>query len=128
MFNSSNTLGDSSISDDGSTVFVEGREFRVDTLNNLGTTPSNVLVPDATGVFHIRTLAQFKTDLGVINIPLPDGVVTQGGAVQDGNDIDYDTVWEWRISQNEYSLLIADTITFPSGIVTGKQHHRVKEY
>ena len=114
MFTSPNTVGDSAVSDDGSTVFVDTRELRVNTINNLGTSPTNVLVPDATGVLKLRTLTQFKADLGVITIPLPDGIVTVGGAIQTGNDIEYDTVWVWRISETEYQLPSNDTITYPS--------------
>lgn len=110
---SPNTLGDSAASDDGSIFFIDTRELRVNTINNLGVAATNFLVPDATGVVKLRTADQVKDDLGIFSIPVPDGLVVIGGAVQTGNDIEYDTVWVWRISEVEYSLSVADTITYP---------------
>lgn len=118
------TIGDSQVFDNGTdvgvgtdsptnTLDVNGT-LRVRTINNLGTAATNVLVPDATGVLHLRTLAQFATDLGVINIPLPDGLVTVGSAVQAGADITYGTNWVWRISGVEYSSASPETISFPA--------------
>lgn len=39
---------------------------RIRTINNLGSTPTEVLVPSATGVVSKRTLTEFKSELGVV--------------------------------------------------------------
>lgn len=44
---------------------------------------------------------------------LSDGLVIIGGAVQTGNDITYDTVWQVRISDVLYSPLVSTLISFP---------------
>ena len=43
---------------------VNGR-IRIITIDNLGTSPAEVLVPSATGVVSKRTVAEFKADLGL---------------------------------------------------------------
>ena len=41
---------------------------RIRTINNLGTAATSVLVPSATGVVSLRTLAEFASDLGAVTI------------------------------------------------------------
>jgi hypothetical protein len=114
IWTSENTLGDSAASDDGSTFFIDSRTLRINSIDNLGTEASNYLVPDGSGNVRLRTAQQVKNDLGVITIPIPDGVVVIGTATQTVNDIEYGTDWVWRISEVEYSLSVADTISFPA--------------
>ena len=49
-----------------------------------------------------------------INTVLVDGVVTSGTAVQAGNNITYNTAWQWRISNVNYSPASSTVLTFPA--------------
>ncbi len=53
---------------------------------------------------------------------LPDGVVTKGILVQDGNDITLNTEWSWRIDNVVYSLGSDTELTFPNASVA---NHRI---
>lgn len=60
------------------------------------------------------TGALSSTDWDKFNsFSLSDGLVIIGGAVQTGNDINYDTVWQVRISDVLYSPLVSTLISFP---------------
>jgi hypothetical protein len=54
------------LSPNGSGIAQINSSLRITTISNLGTTPTEVLVPSATGVVSKRTLTEFATDLGVV--------------------------------------------------------------
>jgi hypothetical protein len=72
--------------------------LRVGTINNLGSTPTEVLVPDALGVVNKRTITEFKNDLGLangINGTIASGQVAFGTAadtIGGDNGLNYDSV------------------------------------
>ena len=57
---------DSFVWDNGNKILDVNGTTRIRSINNLGTTPTEVLVPSATGVVSKRTLTEFKSDLGVV--------------------------------------------------------------
>jgi hypothetical protein len=68
------------------TLDVNG-EARIRAINNLGSTPTNVLVPDATGIVHLRTLSEFASDLGLSLITVTNSNTSVGAVKYNGTTV-----------------------------------------
>jgi len=82
---------------------------RIRTINNLGTSATEVLVPDATGVVHKRTVSEFASDLGLTN-----GVTGTGTTNYIPKFTGASTIGDSQIFDNGTNVLIGSTTEIDS--------------